>query len=588
MRNILPVCLAIILTFSSQGLAQNPKGCLSCHEGIEDISPKMQPVIDSLGGGRGRSCVVCHMGNPDAATKEEAHNGLIPNPSDLRVVEKTCGRCHSSKADLQKVVSKGETNHVDRVFLSPMANNPGGISGGLYSNSYTDEKLSSFTLAPHPVRDETGKELKTLPEDGHLAIEMLRKFCLKCHLWGKGDQKAMFFRSTGCAACHMPTADDGTYQGGDPTMKGKVGYSRTHQITTQIPSSQCARCHKGGNRIGVSYTGELKGHIPDIHFERGIQCIDCHLSKEVHGDGNIYIKKWQAVKIRCEGCHGTPNSLPTMKAEDGTPLPNLVQEGDKYILVSKYDERRHPVPVLKAVKDAGVLATQMEIPQHMEKMECFACHGTKQVNCYGCHLTVDRRKMGRDLLTGKESPGAWSMETAAQKWKDTILGVNQRGKVAPFQLGCAVNFTEIDEKGNVVRDFMPFTKKDGTPGYVRVSAHPHTIQRRGMRGCNDCHNSNYVMGFGGEKVETYPSGRAFTTDPDRMVDEKGNPKLLFSQPGQGPLTKEVIARMKRVGECTVCHEKEKAPFWLKFEESYRWVKDRPKEHRAKVDAALKR
>lgn len=35
---------------------------------------------------------------------------------------------------------------------------------------------------------------------------------------------------------------------------------------------------------------------PDIHWERGMECIDCDSSDKMHGDGNIYTKKEDGAK----------------------------------------------------------------------------------------------------------------------------------------------------------------------------------------------------------------------------------------------------------------------------------------------------
>ena len=82
-------------------------GCVSCHAGIEIMHP-----WDPL------SCTDCHGGDGEAREKERAHvqpRQAIPNdertvglnvdpeyrrfvnPTDLRVVEKTCARCHSDE-----------------------------------------------------------------------------------------------------------------------------------------------------------------------------------------------------------------------------------------------------------------------------------------------------------------------------------------------------------------------------------------------------------------------------------------------------------------------------------------------------------
>lgn len=70
-------------------MASNPAdvGCLKCHDGIEKIADTL--VMSKL------TCVKCHNGNLNSSIKEEAHKGMNANPTDLRVVDKTCGTCHS-------------------------------------------------------------------------------------------------------------------------------------------------------------------------------------------------------------------------------------------------------------------------------------------------------------------------------------------------------------------------------------------------------------------------------------------------------------------------------------------------------------
>ena len=358
------------------------KGCLSCHEGIEDINPKMTKMFrESMGKNAGFECIVCHSGKPEATDKLAAHQGMISNPADLSVAEKVCGTCH------QQVV--------DRVEKSLMANVQGEIAGTLYARGYTGDKETHFAMSATPIvnkDDNTPRErgamkrLDPIPESSeHISVEMLRKFCIKCHLRGDGVKTAKNYRSAGCAACHMLTSNDGTYAGNDPTMKGKPWRAAQHRITTKIPAEQCARCHKGGNRIGVSFVGELAGHEADVHFQRGINCIDCHTSKEIHGDGNIYPRMSNAVRIRCQSCHGTPSAPPSLADMDGTMLTNLKKDGDRVILKSRVTGKDHVVSVLETIKMKGRLATAMQIPQHVERMECDACHATKTVNCYVCH-----------------------------------------------------------------------------------------------------------------------------------------------------------------------------------------------------------
>ncbi|HEX9676262.1 MAG TPA: hypothetical protein VGA07_09800, partial [Anaerolineales bacterium] len=66
-------------------LTGEPEYCLTCHNGIEEISAA-HPT-EAFG------CVRCHGGQPLALDAETAHAGLLGgrNPSDFAVVEAACG-----------------------------------------------------------------------------------------------------------------------------------------------------------------------------------------------------------------------------------------------------------------------------------------------------------------------------------------------------------------------------------------------------------------------------------------------------------------------------------------------------------------
>ena len=68
--------------------------CLSCHT---DEKLDRAHDVEMIG------CAPCHLGNPLAINKEDAHKGMSVNPGDLRVVDKTCSveGCHP--ADVHKV-----------------------------------------------------------------------------------------------------------------------------------------------------------------------------------------------------------------------------------------------------------------------------------------------------------------------------------------------------------------------------------------------------------------------------------------------------------------------------------------------------
>ncbi len=54
-------------------------------------------------------------------------------------------------------------------------------------------------------------------------------------------------------------------------------------------------------------------HLRDIHAEKGLQCADCHFSQDAHGRGHLEQEVAAAVEIRCQDCHGTVDSLATLR-----------------------------------------------------------------------------------------------------------------------------------------------------------------------------------------------------------------------------------------------------------------------------------
>ncbi|MFN2531479.1 MAG: hypothetical protein ABR555_09300 [Pyrinomonadaceae bacterium] len=53
-------------------------------------------------------------------------------------------------------------------------------------------------------------------------------------------------------------------------------------------------------------------HLNDIHAEKGMHCVDCHLRQDSHGDGNLYNEPRAAIEIACEDCHGSVRRKATL------------------------------------------------------------------------------------------------------------------------------------------------------------------------------------------------------------------------------------------------------------------------------------
>lgn len=142
-----------------------------------------------------------------------------------------------------------------------------------------------------------------------------------------------------CRSCHASCGDCHVK---GPAISGiSIGLIKGHKFVKRDEGKTCAFCH--GGRVYPEFTGEYGG-TADIHYQKGMICLDCHKNYEFHGDGNIYSSR-KEVKGRpaCTNCH------------------KIGQE-----------------------KNERARASHVK---HKEKLSCQACHAAASYrNCYGCHL----------------------------------------------------------------------------------------------------------------------------------------------------------------------------------------------------------
>ncbi len=354
-------------------LTGEPELCINCHMGLEEISPS-HPV-ETFG------CISCHGGNGATLDAEHAHATMRggKNPSDLSVVEESCGpQCHTGFTD-------EDLNHVDRVLRSLQGTYAGGIAQVRYAFGAQPDPTPVYGVygvqddqvtTPHglaalqPFPHESG-----IPIDGQFAQNCLES---GCHLTAEPRQEPYFYRATGCAACHVIYENDGLYQGDDPTIpKDEPGHMRVHRFTTAIPYYQCNHCHNRGNfslrrmeyilRPDIPPAGPpvaetmppegrrlIEYYQPIGQFtlcEWELDCIDCHTAQEAMGDGDIHPDQQEAQYIQCKTCHGALEELPrTVKVTeaDQTALrqaflnPNYdLQPGDEVLVSARGDRLGH-------------------------------------------------------------------------------------------------------------------------------------------------------------------------------------------------------------------------------------------------------
>ena len=583
-RIIVVVILSLILLLSgtlSRVFADESQsgGCLQCHQGIESIGVAHADL----------ACEDCHLGDPDGSTKEAAHAGLYSEPDDLDVVDNTCGECHE---DI--VVKMKKSLH---------ATVAGQISGARYLWAAQEEKNSLYSI--RDVLDEDGSvpdelgalaSLEALPHYGDSKQpidDYLRNQCLRCHIWTKGKQRAGDYRSGGCSACHVLYADDGLSHSGDPTIpEDKPGHPVRHEITTKIPAQQCVHCHNRGGRTGVSFLGMIESDgygtpfradgtkqpklhgknynylQPDLHGAAGMECIDCHTANDIHGDGNIYSKREQAVEIECTDCHGDTEKYSSLKTARGRLMTNLEKQNDRTVLRGKTDGKLHNIPQIRSLAERDVLPVAMQISAHMEKLECYACHSSWTPQCYGCHAKMDMGKKSNDWVDdSEEATYGWSESRSYVRWETPVLGINSEGKVSPFTTGCQAIFTRIGEDGKAIELNKVFVTADGHSGIGQNPIQPHTISRR-ARSCENCHSENKALGLGSGHYVSRLNGVDIPFELERIVDEDGNQIQGTSHIGARPFNKEEIQKIKRVNTCLACHQESSSMFWEEVEEKW--------------------
>ncbi len=594
------VILAAVVTCAPGGTGYQAgaagAGCLGCHSGIEQVPP------------HDFSCEVCHRGDTGASDAGEAHRGLVPNPGDLAVAEETCGLCHAG--------------YVERLAKSVHATSAGIISGARYLWAAQDTKQAIYGV--RAAADEDGdvpaeqgalprlEQIPSFGQSGEHVDDYLRKECLRCHVWTEGGSRYGDYRSSGCSACHVLYAPDGLSQSGDPTIpKGEAGHPVRHEITNRIPAEQCQICHNRGNRIGVSFTGlmeadpygspwtaagekqaklhgKLYNHmLPDLHYERGLECIDCHTSLEMHGDGNIYSKKEQQIESDCTNCHGTQEEFSAGTTTRGNPRPNLRRRGSDVLLTAKSDGRVHVVPQLRALRERGRLPEAMEIAAHIDKLECFACHDSWAPQCYGCHAKRDDRETQRDRISGEETPGRWTETRSYLRWEDPVIGINPAGKVSPYAPGCQALFTYVDARGNTVYHNKEYKTAAGFSGVSMNPFRPHTTRKDEVRTCESCHASRKALGLGSGWYDPQANGLPIDFEWERIVDEDGRQIQDNAHIGARPFNAAEQQKISRVGACLGCHRETDPGFWESVKSDYGSAPD-SLAHRRLIEDLLQR
>ncbi len=445
-------------TVQKKAVVELQPGCQQCHIAVQ---------LDS---NHDLACTDCHRGDNNSNDREIAHIGLITAPAAPTRMAETCGSCHPKQLE-----TCGKSLHFTL-------------------NNAVNLVRSHFDLEPNLA------DLTEIPEAGippadksQLVDDLLRRRCLRCHVYTAGDSYPYVQRGTGCAACHLQYT---------------AGKLQSHAFT--LPTERnCLSCHYG-NKVGTDFVGryehdynweyrtpyttkqefhrpygvELHNLAPDIHQQRGFTCLDCHSSGQLSG---------QEPSIRCRDCHAP--------AADSVPaLANVSNEGGQLILTTRGDGKKHPVPGLKH-------------PAHdlyKDRVACQVCHAQWGFNDGVTHLLLsysddadpwDRLTVQSssvvenfldhnlysdedelepsmpDSINNTSKPGIWYLGFSQRRWENILIDRdNDDGIIKVFRPILDLRLSAVDEDETVIHGFDNLAGS----GTGLLPYTPHTTGPAGM------------------------------------------------------------------------------------------------------------
>lgn len=268
--------------------------------------------------------------------------------------------------------------------------------------------------------------------------------------------------------------------------------------------------------------------LMDVHFERGMHCIDCHFLQDVHGDGHIYSTNWDAIEVECEDCHGTNDqraTLVTSGPNGGNDLTRAVNDDRKPFFERQgntFVQRSRVTPgvfwkIPQTVDTQSTYAREAHTPDHIAgldgngrglgstfegaqgttkltsaKLECSTCHSSWVHNCLGCHVDMNlgdtqRKKVdGTGAITqsaaenevwfnNASNPAHVNFQLLGMLRSPLVLGVASRaeaGRLMPFRSSMQAHLTVTDDQGHTLFNdvtFTTFQSKDANTGRANVA-----------------------------------------------------------------------------------------------------------------------
>jgi hypothetical protein len=545
------------------------ESCLVCHSNMRGLVKAHQP--EAIG------CFSCHSGNPFATDKAQAHRNMIPVPGNLSNAKQSCGttQCHP--------------DIVNRVSTGLMATLSGMISVDrfVFNEQNTPDKLTNVHQLGNSAADEH-----------------LKNLCVQCHLgnpkteYGPANESS---RGGGCLACHLnysPEAENELAQNRDSIRKFHPS------VSLQVSDHHCFGCHSRSGRISTNYEGwhettleasqmpdssnyrlvegsrVFRKETEDVHHKLGLECIDCHHSYELMGDGKFYAHEEDQQDVSCADCHF--NGKPLTVSLDGLDNESAIIVSLRYGNVSnreflKTHKHGHALINTSVEKDSVYFLSKnkrlkmaLKPPARVctrgdahAELSCNSCHSSWAPGCIGCHNAYDPNEPGYDMVRNVEKRGSWVEFSGSFAALRPALGVREKGgkkEIIPVVPGMVLT---IDKKS-----FAPATGETAIFHRLFAPVAPHTTAARG-RDCISCHNNPVALGFGqGELIYQTQAGQGKWTfrplyENDLHDGLPGDAWTGFLENRTGtvstrtdvkPFDAAEQKKILRVGACLTCHD----------------------------------
>ncbi|HEY1191286.1 MAG TPA: hypothetical protein VGE74_26870 [Gemmata sp.] len=315
------------------------------------------------------------------------------------------------------------------------------------------------------------------------------------------------------------------------------------------PKTGAADAKKMEQSLNDSCRGGKPVHLMDIHLEKGMHCVDCHFSQDVHGNNRLHMEVRAATEIACIDCHGKPSAYATLKTSGpasytsapdgqgrnllamktpfGTPRFEIreapdgtrryfqnssVEKGLQWELVQtkdvitkghpRYNEKAAHAKTVRFDKAAGKMvwgdmpADENQCAHNNDTMTCMTCHSAWNPSCFGCHLPQRANLKMPTLHADGDTQRNFTAYNFMTLRDDTYMiakdGDATGNKINPARSSCAIHVGSYNGNRESIYVQQQTLSAEGYSGQAFSTNVPHTVRGSGVgetKQCTDCHLS---------------------------------------------------------------------------------------------------